>query len=321
MALLVDAEAATVSERRGAPVALVTGEGDGVSDPPPARSSALLLVGVASSCTCPGFDWSCSGPRRGPRGAWGGWASGRAAPGCACRKRRGRRRRTAPPIRSVLGLGPGDDGLDGQAELSADGLGRDAFFTGAVRDRARGAPLDGETEQARRVLDVQRRPAVGASADVGRDARSPRDLDQGRDEGLVAGLVDGGGQADDGGAHASLRRGRRGGGACGARDLVGRGLGVLRGHDAVRCLGAGGQAGRVLEGSAMDLGAAGRRLLRVVVQLGLQRPNRPRPSVLIADGGQNGHLTSPVSQLLRADRLQEAEGGGVRAAGLGGVDD
>jgi hypothetical protein len=90
---------------------------------------------------------------------------------------------------------PGGDGDRGNAELRGEDLGdladRHALVAGRVQHRPGWRGLEREAEQTRGVVAVDRRPAVGAVADVGRGAFLAREPDRGRDEPVVAVAVRG----------------------------------------------------------------------------------------------------------------------------------
>lgn len=98
----------------------------------------------------------------------------------------------------------GGDGDGGDVEMLGEDLGdledRHALVAHGVKHRPGGRGLDREAEQARRIIAVDRRPAVGAVADVGCDALRAREADRGGDEPVVAVAVGGRWEPHDGGA-------------------------------------------------------------------------------------------------------------------------
>jgi hypothetical protein len=88
----------------------------------------------------------------------------------------------------------GGDGDDRQVEVTADrfgdGAGRHALFGNGVQHRAGRGVVHGETDEARTVESMHRRPPVAAIVDVAGDALVAGDADQGRDEAVIARTVD-----------------------------------------------------------------------------------------------------------------------------------
>ena len=116
------------------------------------------------------------------------------------------------PSRSLASPGCDRDGRDAEVppDRSRDLEHRDALLGDAVQRRAGRRRPQREPEEARRVEPVDGGPAIGPAADVGRDAVGAGDVDQLRDEAVVALTVDRRGKPEQRSAHAALRERERG---------------------------------------------------------------------------------------------------------------
>lgn len=99
--------------------------------------------------------------------------------------------------------------LETPADLMRDRLESDRALPGAVQRAARREPSPGRQIERGGIETVDRGPAIGAVADVGRDAVAARSRDQHRDKAAITGPVDGGRQPNHTRAHACSAKARQ----------------------------------------------------------------------------------------------------------------